>query len=314
MFIGREKELSQLEEAYYAKGCKLVALYGARGIGKTTLLEEFCRGKNAIICSQIFSDARTNLTHFAGMALRHFGDITHPAFQFWEDVLNYIAGKNQRIIIAVDNADMFSARLPVVMKVFAKALDSLRDKNILFIFSCSNLQTLRSSGMYDKAAVIHLGKYLTDKNVESLKREEMKHTVIGGAKFIQIPADTVIIREGEKNAEMYKIISGRAICNINHGTDEEYLLGSLNEGKTFGEYSLLTDNPGIYTVTAYSDMLLLKISRSDFEDFIQMNAANSVNIMRNMAAMMRMLKVNIDMLNGELSTKSDGGDELHSAE
>lgn len=308
MFIGREKELSQLEEAYYAKGCKIVALYGARGIGKTTLLEKFCENKNAVIYPRVFGDSKTNLANFSGIVLRHFGDITHPAFQYWEDVLKYIAGKNQRIIIAIDNADMFAARLPVVMKVFAKAADTLRDKNILFIFLCSNLLTLKSSGLYDKATVIHLEKYLTAKNVESLKREEMKHTVIGSAKFIQIPADTVIIREGEKNDDMYKIISGRAICNINNGTDSEYLLGSLSEGKTFGEYSLLTDNPGIYTVTAYSDMLLLRISRSDFEDFIQMNAANSVNIMRNMAAMIKVLKVNIDMLNEELHTESDGGD------
>ena len=308
MFIGREKELSQLEEAYYANGCKIVALYGARGIGKTTLLEKFCENKNAVIYPRVFGNAKTNLANFSGIVLRHFGDITHPAFQYWEDVLKYIAGKNQRIIIAIDNADMFAARLPVVMKVFARAVDFLlKDKNILFIFSCTNLLTLKSSGLYDKAEVIHLEKYLTEKNIESLKREEMKRTVIGGAKFIQIPADTVIIREGEKNDDMYKIISGRAICSINYGTDSEYLLGSLSDGKTFGEYSILTGNPGIYTVTAYSDMLLLRISRSDFEDFIQMNAANSVNIMRNMAAMMRMMKANIDMLNGELRTDSDGG-------
>ena len=102
---------------------------------------------------------------------------------------------------------------------------------------------------------------------------------------------------------MYKIISGRAICNINNGMDDEYMIGSLSEGKTFGEYSILTDNPGIYTVTSYSDMLLLRISRSDFEDFIQMNSANSVNIMRNMAAMLNTMRVNINMLNDELHTQ-----------
>ncbi len=230
--------------------------------------------------------------------------MSHPAFQYWEDVLKYIAGKNQRIVIAVDSADLFAAKFPVVMKVFARAVDSVfRDRNILLIFSLVNLTGLRAAGMYDRATIIHLGKFLTEKNIESLKREEMKRTVIGGAKFVQVSADSVILREGETNSEMYKIISGRAVCDINHGTDEEYLLGSLNEGKTFGEYSLLTDSPGIYTVTAYSDMLLLKISRDDFEGFIQMNAANSVNIMRNMSAMMKMMKVNIDMLNGELHPK-----------
>ena len=300
MFIGREKELAQLEEAYSEGGCKFFVVQGGRGVGKSTLIGEFCRDKNAVIYSPIFGDSKSNLLNFSGTVLRHFGDMNHPPFHYWEDVLKYIAGKNERIIIAVDNADIFASRFPVAMKVFDKAVDSLfAEKNILLIFSCVNPSLLRIP-IAGKAAVIPLGKFLTDKNIENLKREEMKQTVIGRAKFVQVSADTVIIREGEKNSEMYKIISGRAICNINNGTDDEYLLGSLSEGKTFGEYSLLTDNPGIYTVTAYSDMLLLRISRSDFEDFIQMNAANSVNIMRNMAAMIKVMKLNIDMLNEEL--------------
>lgn len=304
MFIGREKELAQLEEAYSEEGCKFFVINGVRGTGKTTLIEEFCANKNAVIYSPVFGDSRANLNSFSGIVLRHFGDINHPTFHYWEDVLKYIAGKNQRIIIAIDNADILAASFPVLMKVFAKAVDSVfAEKNILLIFSCVNLPMLKTTGMLDRANVIQLGKFLTDKNVESLKREEMKHTVIGGAKFIQVPADTVIIREGEMNSEMYKIISGRAICNINNGTDNEYLLGSLNEGKTFGEYSLLTDSPGIYTVTSYSDMLLLRISRSEFENFIQMNAGNSVNIMRNMAAMMNVMRVNLNMLNEELHTQ-----------
>ena len=301
MFIGREKELSQLEEAYNGEGCKFFVIQGGKGIGKTTLIEEFCRNKNALIFSPVSMGAKANLKHFSWLILRHYSDTMQREFQFWEDALNYIAGKNERIIIAVDNADILASTSPLIMKVFARVLAStFEGKNILLIFSCKDSSPLKVTGLFDRAFVIQLEKFLNEKNIESLKREEMKNTVIGHAKFLQVPADTVIIREGEMNAEMYKIISGRAICNINYGTDDEYLLGSLNEGKTFGEYSLLTDNPGIYTVTAYSDMLLLRISRSDFESFIQMNAANSVNIMRNMAVMMNTMKVNINMLNEEL--------------
>lgn len=302
MFIGREIELAELEGAYSAEGFKFFAVHGRRGIGKTTLIEEFCRNKPAIFFSPVFGDGKANLTHFSWSILHHYNDERHPAFQYWQDALNYIAGKNDRVILAIDDADQIVAKIPILLKVFAKVFDSvLKDSNIFMIFTFTESVMLKE--ILNKANVMRLGKYLTAQNVESLKREEMKHTVMNQAKFIQIPADTVIIREGETNDEMYKIISGRAICTINHGTDDEYLLGSLKEGKTFGEYSLLSDNPGIYTVTAYSDMLLLRISRSEFEDFIQMNAGNSVNIMRNMAEMLKVLKVNIDMLNGELHPK-----------
>ena len=99
---------------------------------------------------------------------------------------------------------------------------------------------------------------------------------------------------------MYKIVSGRAICYLNYGTDNEYVLGSLKEGKTFGEYSLLTGKPGIYTVTAYTDMLLMRIERGEFTKFLEVNARNSVEIMQNMASMMNVMKVNIDMMNDDL--------------
>ena len=98
---------------------------------------------------------------------------------------------------------------------------------------------------------------------------------------------------------MYKIISGRALCYFNYGTEEEYLLGSLKEGSSFGEYSLLTGEPGIYTVVAYSDILVFRISGNDFQKFIEMNASNSVKIMANMAKMLNVMKFNIDMLRDE---------------
>ena len=47
-------------------------------------------------------------------------------------------------------------------------------------------------------------------------------------------------------------------------------------------------------------MLLMRIGRGDFTRFIGINAGNSVNIMQNMAAMMNVMKVNIDMMNSEL--------------
>lgn len=46
-FVGRKKELHFLEQYYGKDGCQLVVVYGSRGVGKTRLLSEFCRGKKA---------------------------------------------------------------------------------------------------------------------------------------------------------------------------------------------------------------------------------------------------------------------------
>ena len=48
IFIGREKELADLNELYSQDRFQLFVLYGRKNVGKTTLLNEFCRNKDTI--------------------------------------------------------------------------------------------------------------------------------------------------------------------------------------------------------------------------------------------------------------------------
>ena len=50
-FIGRQRELSDLNTLYSQDKFQLFVLYGRRRVGKTTLLNEFCKGKDAIFYS-----------------------------------------------------------------------------------------------------------------------------------------------------------------------------------------------------------------------------------------------------------------------
>ena len=45
--IGRNAELHFLEQYYHKENSQLLVVYGAKGIGKTRLLQEFCRDKNS---------------------------------------------------------------------------------------------------------------------------------------------------------------------------------------------------------------------------------------------------------------------------
>ena len=306
MFIGREKELAGLEKAYSDEGFRLVVVNGLKNYGKTTLIEEFCRNKSAVYFTASQASSRSNLNAFSRSIFKYFGVDGHEPFQFWDSALSYIARtyKGSRIIVVIEGFDILANNDAAFLDVFTRIIDTeLRYSAVMAVVSCENVGFLKNSPVRGKInGLINLGKFLTDENIAKLKERESKRSgAMQRANFVKVPADRVILREGIRNNDMYKIVSGRAICTINNGTDNEYLLGSLNEGKTFGEYSLLTGKPGIYTVTSFTDMLLLRISRGDFMSFIGMNAENSVNIMRNMAAMMNVMKVNIDMLNGELN-------------
>ena len=62
MFIGREKELRALENMYQKDTFQFMVIYGRRRVGKTTLINEFIKGKKAIFYPGIDSNEKQNVT------------------------------------------------------------------------------------------------------------------------------------------------------------------------------------------------------------------------------------------------------------
>lgn len=48
LFVDREMEMETLQSEYKRKGSSLVVLYGRRRVGKTTLINEFIKDKEAL--------------------------------------------------------------------------------------------------------------------------------------------------------------------------------------------------------------------------------------------------------------------------
>ena len=106
MFIGRKKELADLENLYGQDSFRLFVIYGRGGMGKTTLLKEFCRNKSAIFFTASNEESsRANLNRFSGQVLKHYKDEEHEPFLFWRSALSYIKDKQEdsRIVIVIDD-------------------------------------------------------------------------------------------------------------------------------------------------------------------------------------------------------------------
>ena len=120
--------------------------------------------------------------------------------------------------------------------------------------------------------------------------------------------NSIVIREGEMNDEMYKIVSGKAAVYLNYGKEDEYLIGILNEQKCFGEYGPLCEMPALYTVVSVTLLLVTPIEKKDLEYFIKYNHTELFEMIHNMANNMLIMKKNIDMLTEELKLiKSNSG-------
>ncbi|MBR6486582.1 MAG: Crp/Fnr family transcriptional regulator [Lachnospiraceae bacterium] len=121
------------------------------------------------------------------------------------------------------------------------------------------------------------------------------------AKLIKFPQDSVILKEGELNPEMYKIVKGNAELYTGYGTDRELLLGIIGPQACFGEFGLLMQAPSIYTVIAYSDIYAIRVTSGDIGDFVKENHKNIIDIMRNMAHSMTVMQKQLNMMNEEIS-------------
>jgi CRP-like cAMP-binding protein len=121
-------------------------------------------------------------------------------------------------------------------------------------------------------------------------------------RIVKFPQDSVILREGEVNANMFKIIKGNAEMYTDYQTPTESILGIIGEQACFGEIGLLLGKPSPYTVIAYSDVFAMRITGDELMDFVAKNQRNIIEIMRNMAGGMMSMRLQIDLLLKDLQS------------
>ena len=120
------------------------------------------------------------------------------------------------------------------------------------------------------------------------------------ATMVKFQAEEVIIQEGRSYDEMYKIISGSVAVYMRYGEDDEHLLGIYSKSRCFGEINVFSGQPSIYTVVAYNEVLLMRITRDSLEEFIKRYPGNAIDIMNNMVATYELMQKNIDLLLDEI--------------
>ena len=139
MFIGREKELAQLEALYNQDSFNLFLIYGRGGVGKTALLEKFCKNKSAIFFTATYEESsRANLNRFSEKVLKHYDDYEHEPFLFWGSALSYIKDKQEdsRIVIVIDDFTALAERDAAFLSVLKNSIEQdLKDSKILIILS-----------------------------------------------------------------------------------------------------------------------------------------------------------------------------------
>lgn len=155
MFIGREKELSSLNELYVRKKFGMSVIYGRRRIGKSTLISEFIRGKKAIFYTATKVGSQRNLELFTGQVMSVLDpELTDVTFSSLESLFDYMTTKlsDEKLIIAIDELPYWAQEDEAVLSVMQKYIDTKwLDKNLMLILCGSALSFMENKVLSEKS-------------------------------------------------------------------------------------------------------------------------------------------------------------------
>ncbi len=141
MFVGRERELESLEQAFAANRFEMAILYERRRIGKTFLISKFIENRPAIFFTAQEVNDRTNLDLFTR---RVCGFFNLPAdglqFRSWGGAFDFIAdrAKEQRFVLALDEFPYACAANTALPSILQVAIDHRFLHTKLFLILCGS--------------------------------------------------------------------------------------------------------------------------------------------------------------------------------
>lgn len=154
-FIGRVKELKKLNELYRASGFHMAVIYGRRRIGKSTLITEFIKDKNAIYYMATKVGTKRNLELLEKEVLRVLmPTLQNVAFKTIEDLLSFVGDNvtKEKLVFIIDELPYWAEKDEGILSVFQKFADGeWGQKNILFILCGSALSFMEDKVLSEKS-------------------------------------------------------------------------------------------------------------------------------------------------------------------
>ena len=142
MFVGRDAELEKLNEMYNVDSFEFAVIYGRRRVGKTTLIKEFIKGKNAIYFASREADSAVNLNLFSSdvYSVTAKEMAGNSFFSDWEKALDYILkiAKDTRIVLAIDEYPYLAGGYRPISSILQAYIDARLKNSKLFLILCGS--------------------------------------------------------------------------------------------------------------------------------------------------------------------------------
>ena len=141
MFVGRKNELESLNKSYSRNTFQFPVIYGRRRVGKTTLINEFCKGKKTIYFVAVQSTLKENLEILSAQILSVLApDAPKNPFLSFRDAIAYIfeQAKEKRLVFVIDEYPYLANSYAAASSVLQAAIDKYQADSKLFLILCGS--------------------------------------------------------------------------------------------------------------------------------------------------------------------------------
>lgn len=142
MFHCRDKELKDLSKRYSKGNFECVVVYGRRRVGKTALINEFCKGKPTVFFSALSASSQENLEALSKAIYEkeHPGAETAPVYPTFDAAFNEITrmAEEKRLIFVIDEYTYLAKANKSISSRLQHIIDHTWKNSKLFLILCGS--------------------------------------------------------------------------------------------------------------------------------------------------------------------------------
>lgn len=142
MFLARNCELSKLNKRYGNGAFECVVIYGRRRVGKTALINEFCKDKRTIYFSALDTTSTENLRTLskAIYACSNVDEAQAPEYQSYEDAFAEITrmARAERIVFVIDEYPYLAKAEQSISSRIQHLIDHAWGETKLYLILCGS--------------------------------------------------------------------------------------------------------------------------------------------------------------------------------